>query len=94
MKQATEYVGRRRYFEIFSSTNGVPGEYSVKMRGKEAAIVASFKFLWDIVTNDVSFRLGHCQRLISVNSWDFVSLYNVSLPDPRIFKVSTVFVSW
>ena len=34
MKQATEYVGRRRYF-VFSSTNAVPGEFSVKMGGNK-----------------------------------------------------------
>ena len=72
MKQATENVGRRRYFEIFSSTSAVPGDYSVKMRGnkkRSLLLLNSVGILSQMMT--FTFGLGIARDLLSVNSWDF-----------------------
>lgn len=74
MKQATEYEGRRKYFEIFSSTNAVPGEYSVKMRGnkqRSLLLLNSVGILSQIMT--FSFGLGIARILL-------VSIHSIFFP--------------
>jgi hypothetical protein len=65
IKQATDYVGRRRYFQIFLSTNAVPGEYSVKMRGnkqRSLLLLNSFGILSQMKT--LPFGLGIARDLL------------------------------
>jgi hypothetical protein len=74
MKQATEYVGRRRYFELFSSTDAVPGEYSVKMRGnkqRSLLLLNSVGILSQMMT--FPFGLGIARDLL-------VSIHRIFFP--------------
>jgi hypothetical protein len=65
MKQARKYFRRRSYFELFSSTNAVPGEYYVKMRSnkqRSLLLLNSVGILSRIVR--FSFGLGFVRDLL------------------------------